>query len=284
MSDERTGFNDDAGNSRLDDAGPDLEAEALESGWEPKESFKGNPEHWVDAATWVEKGRQLAPLMKAQNKGLRDDLQREKAERAKLEAELRMQAAALKALEDAQHEDAVEAVKDRRAEIKAQIAQASREGEHERLADLYEELAGLKEPAKAAVPTSAAPNAAPVDPAYTEWASRNQWYGADPVKSGLAEGIGRSLAQKGLRGQDFYRELDKELTKFYEPARRPDRQEGSRGGASGAPSGAKGYHDLPAEAKAACDGFADKFVGAKKKYKDVNAWRSAYAKEYFERT
>jgi hypothetical protein len=257
--------------------------EARESGWTPKEDFRGNPDHWVDAKTWVEKGRQLAPLMKQQNAGLKKDLQAERDARVQLEARLRANEAALAAIQESQFESTVLDVKEMRKEIKAQIAQASRDGEHDRVADLTEKLIDLKEPEKPVkVNGEQQPVDRPVvDPHYAAWKDRNSWYWEDHRKSGFAEGVGRELALKGLKGAEFYAALDKELAKEFGTRRGGvDRQEGARNGGGG--SGArKSYHDLPAEARAACDDFANKLVGPKKKYQKVEDWRAAYATKYF---
>ena len=284
MADERDSM-------AMDDPGAEDQAdeatlqEAEDSGWTPKEQFKGNPEHWVDAKTWVEKGRTLTPLIKQQNKGLKDDLARERQERLRLEGEFRATQAALKAMQDENFESTVLDIKETRQELKRQIAQASRDGEHELVADLTEKLIDLKEPEKPKANGEARQTTQQqTDPFYETWYDRNAWYGTDHRKSGLAEGIGRELAAKGLKGQEFYTALDKELAKEFGSTRRGngvDRQEGARGGGEGSTS-TKGYHDLPADARRACDDFADKLVGERKKYKKVEDWRKAYAKQYFE--
>jgi hypothetical protein len=58
----------------------DYDSEARELGWLPKEEFKGDPSRWTDAETFVRKGDEVMPLIKAQNKRLRreiDDLKKQ---------------------------------------------------------------------------------------------------------------------------------------------------------------------------------------------------------------
>lgn len=259
----------------------ELEQRARESGWVPKEEYRG-AKPWVPAKNWVDRSEQILPIMKAQNAGLKADLERERASRQALEAQVRLQSAAVKALENAQQEGAKLSYEEARLDLKAQIAEASREGEHERVADLVDKLTSLKPPvvAKESIVTSDERTPAGLTPEFQTWQTQNSWYGSDARKTGLANGIGIELAQKGLRGADFYRELDKELAKELRPARSTTRVSGNGDGSRTVSSGgAKSYHDLTAEEKTACDSFAAQVVGPRKKFKTVDAWRAAYAAE-----
>jgi hypothetical protein len=53
----------------------DFDAEARELGWLPKEEFKGDPSRWTDAETFVRKGDEVMPLIKAQNKRLKREVE-----------------------------------------------------------------------------------------------------------------------------------------------------------------------------------------------------------------
>lgn len=52
----------------------DFEAEARELGWRPQEEFAGDAKHFVDAKTFVERGEQMMPFLKAQNAKLKKDI------------------------------------------------------------------------------------------------------------------------------------------------------------------------------------------------------------------
>lgn len=57
----------------------DYEAEARAQGWRPKEEFKGNPDAWTDAETFVRRADEVLPLVKKQNANLKreiDDLRK----------------------------------------------------------------------------------------------------------------------------------------------------------------------------------------------------------------
>ena len=42
----------------------DYEHDAQQEGWRPKEEWQGNPEQWVDAKTFVERGEKIAGILK----------------------------------------------------------------------------------------------------------------------------------------------------------------------------------------------------------------------------
>jgi hypothetical protein len=53
----------------------DFEAEALTMGWRPKEEFPGDPSRWTDAETFVRKADVMMPLVTAQNKRLKREME-----------------------------------------------------------------------------------------------------------------------------------------------------------------------------------------------------------------
>ena len=54
----------------------DYEALASEQGWTPKEGWKGDPDKWVDAETFYDRGEQIAGILKSKNAKLEDRLNR----------------------------------------------------------------------------------------------------------------------------------------------------------------------------------------------------------------
>lgn len=64
------GGNDTEGQS----VGRDYEAEAKELGWRPKEEFSGDDTRWIDAETFIKRGEDMMPLLKATNAKLKREL------------------------------------------------------------------------------------------------------------------------------------------------------------------------------------------------------------------
>lgn len=54
----------------------DFEKEALQDGWSPKEEWKGDPEQWVDAKEFVERGENIRPILQANNRKLRGEVEK----------------------------------------------------------------------------------------------------------------------------------------------------------------------------------------------------------------
>lgn len=274
----------------------DYIAEAKSMGWVPAEEFRGDPSKWADAETFVKRGEQFMPLLKANNNRLKSEYQ-------KLEQEVR----GLKSLLTASHE-AIEELKafhseDTKAKVAAvkqqlleQLKIAKNDGDTEAETRLTEELIDLKaaqrEPAKPAPakPSAAAPAEPQVDPELTAWMAKpgNEWFGSNRRKTQLAFGIAEELradpSNDHLIGQAFYDRVAEEVAETLGETRSvPSKVASSRGG-SGGSSGAgngKSYADLPPEAKAACEDQARKLVGDGRAFKDTASWRKYYAEVFF---
>ena len=50
------------------------EEKALEMGWVPQDKWTGDPDKWTDARSYVERGEQILPILRANNRRLQDDL------------------------------------------------------------------------------------------------------------------------------------------------------------------------------------------------------------------
>jgi hypothetical protein len=269
----------------------EVQAAAEKMGWIPPARFKGDPERFVDAEAYIERGETVLPIVKEQNKRLH-------AEVAELRAAGVAQAAALKAAQDAidqieeRHSVATQkAVEDARRQVKAQLAAASEAGDHDGVAELTDQLTQLNSAEKESGPVKKETAAAPayVPPAdLVEWNNDNPWFGKDKRKTALALGIAQELRDGGEKsvGRAFYELVKEELDQTLPPKAEPrgDKVEGARNGSENEvrQSGKKGYAHLPADAKAACDSDGRRFVGKGKKYETQAEWRARYAQIYFE--
>jgi hypothetical protein len=138
----------------------DFDAEARELGWLPKEEFKGDATRWTDAETFVRKGETVLPLIKAQNKALKrevEDLKKQfrQASAHFSKAEERAYARALADLQEKQ-EAAVES-----GDIAAHRAISKEIGE------LSKEMPG--KPSNQATAEEARE-------AWDDWREQNAWY------------------------------------------------------------------------------------------------------------
>lgn len=269
-------------------ATPEVQARAEKMGWIPPSRYKGDPERYVDADAYLERGETVLPIVKEHNKRLQAELHSVREQAAANAAAL---AAAQKAIEEIEERHTVatqKAVENARAQVKAQLANASEAGDHQGVAELTDQLTRLnaakEEAAAPKAPSTPAPLPIPAD--LREWNSENSWFGTDKRRTALALGIAQELREGGDQsmGRIFYDRVSAELNKMLGGGGEapPDKVEGARGGTGEArPRGGKSFESLPAEAKAACDADARRFVGTGKRYKTQAEWRTRYAEIYF---
>ena len=279
-----------------------LRAEAAEMGWVDKDEFRGDPKGWVDAKTFVDKGKHVMPILHNNNERL-------KAELRVRDQKIRQQDAALAELRDSvealgefHREDTKRKVEEERDRIKAELKAAKRDGNVDAEVELTSDLAqldakagtgGEDESQKRRKDDRVAPRKGngqddgEVPEDLRQWARENTWYGKDPTRTDLANGIAQRLRANGdsLIGRPFMDKVSTELDATMKRLginTRTSRVEANRGGADNRTSLGKTFADLPAEAQAACHKFTNRLVGANKLHKTQAEWESAYTKKYLE--
>jgi len=264
-----------------------VEDRATQMGWVPIEKFRGDPAHWVDAETFVKKGEEVMPLLRANNRRLE-----EKAEiLARSNEELKKQLAGITANMGEFLETQKEILRDKlvrqRAEILAELKAAREDGDVAKEDTLREQLDENKEQKKALEAKPTAPPAPPPTdpPEYAAWKSRNAWFDGksleDQRQTALAMQFGREAAARGLKGEAFFKYIDEQME-----SQRPapvDKTEGGRpsGQSSPAVGGEKSFKSLPPEAKAHAEKEAARFVGPNKLFKTKEAFQAHFAEQYF---
>lgn len=302
---ERQSFVDtQQGGPEGDDGAADsaaVEARAKEMGWIPKEQFRGDESKWIDAASYVERGETLLPIVRADKKRLEGQVGTLNSELASTKGQL---AAALESIEELKQFNAdmtLNRAKQRKTEIATEIRQAREDNNVEREQELLDELSeannvikqnGTRPAPKQQNGNGAAPKTAPpqIDP---QWAQENPWFGRDQDRTDLAVVVGQRLRRTPetatLAGKAFLDKVSEEVERIMPTQshrNNHDRVDGGRGsltsgGGGGGPPG-KGYADLPKEAKEACERQGRRLVGEGRAFKDQASWRAHYAKVYFE--
>lgn len=252
------------------------EAEARREGWLPKEEFKGPESAWVDAETFVHRGKEINAILRKNNQRLEVELAQARGELSELGLtvkEFKEQFAGMR-------ENAYKrAMKEVREELKAARQEGDVEKElaaEERLEQLREEKdQPAKEPPKPIVQTPP-----PNMEEFHRWHAENRWYDPqkDPELFDHMEGVALRLRreQPQLTGRAFLDEAAARVKKrfpdkFQNPNRQNEMVDGG-GRAKGGGKKGKSYDDLPSEAKGACDRFVKQGL-----FKD----REDYAKDYF---
>jgi len=252
--------------------------EASSQGWVPKDRFRGNESDWVDADTFVKRGREILPILRKNNENLIKDLNSTK-EQLK---EFREAAEEFKKFQREAYERKAQDYEKRIQEIKESRAQAISDGDGQKVNALDDALDAakdeLKEAKQAVKDADKTPTPTPsteIDPGLQQWLDRNSWFGQDKRMTGIVNGIGESLRLEFplLKGQAFLEKLDEVLAeefpnKFGNEKKSPSsRVESGSGRASrGSSSNAQTYDNLPSEAKAACDRFVKQKLMTREQY------------------
>ena len=236
-------------------------AQAQSMGHAPKDEWRGDPDKWVDAQTFVDRGKNRIPIL---NERIRHQSQQINELKATMS-------------QFADHYGSVQKNAYARAlrDLKAAQTEAVAEGDTAKFTAVDQQIEHLR-----ANPPNAPHIPGPdpsQDPVFQDWLSENKWYQTDKELGSYAESVGNHIRHRNpnLVGADFLSEVAKEVkTRFPDRFGVKDRPvptvEGAR---SAQPRSSKGksYTQLPSEAKTACD----KFV------KQGLLTREQYIKDYF---
>lgn len=265
----------------LDDLEPEdsvdneLIEKATRQGWKPKEEWEGDPERWTDAETFIKRGEEILPIVRANNKKLEEELSQLKQAREEdkkvFEEFKEFQEEARKRAER-EYKQELEAIKARKADAvetgdKAAFTQA--EADEDRL---REERQQRKPPEQ--------PDQPKEHPDFQPWLKDNSWYNDSRVARALANDIALELGQSTtLQGKDFFDAVAKQVKLempdlFENPNRKKAPAVEGAGGGKPRPKG-KTYSDLPPEAKKACDDFVRKGFLTKEQYVADYDWSQA---------
>lgn len=272
--------------SVTNETAPDVRHEAESQGWVPKDRFRGNENDWVDADTFVKRGREILPILRKNNENLIKDLNNTK-EQLK---EFREAAEEFKKFQRESYERKATDYEKRIQEIRESRAQAISDGDGQKVNALDDALDEAKESfkeAKQAVKNVVATKElvedtpAGIDPGFQIWLDRNTWFGQDRRMTSMVNGIGESLRLDfpGLKGQPFLDKLDEAIAeefpnKFGSKKKSPGSSpvESGSGRQSRGSSNAQSYDNLPSEAKAACDKFVKQKLMTKDEYVSNYDW------------
>lgn len=262
------GGEDKTTQTQADDA-PSYEDRAMAMGWTPKTQFKGDPEKWVDAETFVKRGEEFLPFLKANNRRLEQALDKANTKLAGLEK------AVERSIEHISRADQ-RAYARARAELEAELEQAASNGDAasvkaitKDIVDLEKEVSGAGKPEKGADPEIPAEMQA--------WMDDNPWYGKDKALTAACQAIANDVFDEGYTGKAQLAEVDKRLRaefphKFTKPENPNRRAAASVEGPGAAVKAGKTYADLPPEAKQMCDEFC----------RDIKGFtREKFVKDYY---
>jgi hypothetical protein len=274
---------------------PQIEAEARRGGWKPKDQWRGDQSGWVDAQTFVQRGREILPHVRAHAAQLEQENAALKAEQARYAEKLRTMEEQVTGLTTFRSEMDQRERTRMRAELTAELAQARSDGDVVREASVIAKLGRPEpEPVRPAPvvtqPVVTEPVRPQIPPEMTAWVGANEWYQRDPVLQQAMNLVGADLRASGqLVGMSLTDQLNataKVVLQRYAPppANGGPRVEGSRPSGDGSGSRSMptdGFEALPAHLKVECDAQGERLglIGEKKIFKTKEQWRAHYAKE-----
>jgi hypothetical protein len=294
----------------VDDSAPDEVEKAKAIGWKPPKEWKGNPPKngFVKAKEYLERAETVIPIMRAENKKLKDELAETRADLKSFREETNKTVAKMAQMskvaldrQRAQLEDKYSAAIDAATEVgdKDQVRklrQAERE-DIKKLDDAIEIKEENTEKAKEKV-NGALPKDVQDD--IAEWLAENNWYSADEEMQILANFLDGKLTKDkpGMTTKERLAEVRKGVAKRFPEkfGKEPEDDEGedekpARGsrveGGSRSPGGGGGsrFSKLPADAKSQADKFIKEdglfLEKGEDPVKDLAKARERYAADYF---
>lgn len=273
------------------------EQEAKSMGWRPEEEWDGPAGKWIDAKTFVERGEQILPILRANNKKMKEELLTRDKDLATLRESLASANKAISALKKSYTEATKREVDIALADLREQFKQAREVGDVDlelkvkknldtlegKAAKLEEEAGEEDDDKKDDKKTK--PEV--LSPEFIEWQSENKWFGNelnpdDKARTVALVKIGERLRREGTTemGRPFMDKCMAILKEQEEGYSRPRSKVESGGGKGG--GGGRAWDSLPKEAKSACHADNDTFVGPGKMFKTVKEWEDHYANLYQE--
>lgn len=231
--------------------------EAATLGWSPKEQWRGDPDEWVDAETFVRRGKEIMPILRKNNDRLQrkvEELDRRLAEQARTFSEF-----------NEYHQKTLQQQKEAAL---SQLREARKQAIENSDGAAFDQIEGHIRQIEAYEPELPKERDEPeIPPDFAEWLSDNQWYAKDKVAQAQADEIAQQLRREGVTdtGIDFLEEVGRRVRealphKFGNPARRKPASVAAPSPAAPRKTG-KSYDDLPAEAKKLCDDFVRTIPG-----------------------
>ena len=269
------------------------EQEARNMGWKPQEEFSGNPDKWIDASEFLDRGRHVLPILNENNKRLQKELAARDSQISQLQSAVQESQSSIKALQTHYNESTKRAVEQAKKEVIAQLKAAKESGDVEGEVALTDQLQDLRDAERAAATAATSDDkpivqpAAPLDPAFIKWQEENSWFNTDLQKTQAILAVAQGLRAAGNKqiGRQFMDTCVKILDRngeFDEPTQRTVSKVEGGAVTSTRTGGAKSFSALPADAKAACRADARHLVGPNKAFKKMEDWEAEYARTYFE--
>lgn len=263
----------------------ELEQEASQMGWKPKEAFLGDPAKWVDAEEFVRRGKTVLPILRKDNERLQQSVGTLTDEVKSLRTIVAEGQAAMEEFRKYHEETEKRSYERALKELQGRRVEAKKAGDVDAELAAEEAIEKLREAGAKPGPTPAPkPPAPPPEPAihpdYAAWQKDNAVWLAEPAKAAYAQAAATFLRSTGntLTGRAF---LDAVTAEVEQRFGGPAPHKGVEGGSPGGKTSGSTFADLPKEARDACIRQGERLVGPNKAFKSMDDWKKQYARDYF---
>jgi len=179
MSEEQTIESIEENPSEVEESSyTEAETEAMKFGWKPKDEWEGDPDEWVPARVFNQRGELFGEIKSLKHKVREQDL-----------AFQQMQ----KMLEKASESEYKRAMDD----LKRQKREALEMADHDTVMQIDEQIDQAKEQYK----SSTAQPQAQANPTFDDWRDKNIWYVEDDDMASFADTAGALYAQRNPQAE-----------------------------------------------------------------------------------
>lgn len=257
--------NNESNESNNSEVEAKIEAKARSQGWVDKDEYRGNPDMWRDAATFLAKGDQIRAVLSKELESTRGELKTTKEQVVELKATLED----IKQLKEKIYKDAELQAEARLRELQKRQAEAVTNADGEAFTATTREMERVRAELDATKVAPETPKTTPVDipdpkeaKIMADWMEDNPWFTESNVRAQrMAYLISDELRGSGspLKYRAFLDEVTRRMEQDYPELVGKVEKRGSPVEGGGKPSTAgktakkMTYASLPDDAKDVCD-------------------------------
>jgi len=232
----------------VEDEPSQAEHDAALLGWSEKENWRGDDGDWVDAEAFLERGKQINPILRKNNEKLTGKLNA-------LEKRLEEQRETFKQFTEHERNKHNREIQNRVDSLVQEKIEAISEGDGQRVVEIEKKI--TEESRTYQNPPTQVPDTP--SPDFETWRSKNEWVN-DKENGAIATAIGYTLAeeQPNLQGEAFYNEVKRRVFEKIPSLNTNPRKERPSSVDGAKPAGqksGKSFSDLPADAQATAKRF-----------------------------
>ena len=234
----------------------DFESTASEMGWVPQDQYRGDPNKWVDAETFVSRGNKSGPILKERNEHLIKEIQELKnqfAEHKKTTEQFKQFQADLQERKAAEYKAQI-------AELRAQKSEAIRNGDGDAVNDIDDRIDAIKDRTKEVEQPQPKTEQYAPHADFEGWQAENSWFTTDKKLQAYAVEVAKEmrLSDTTSEGRVFFDKVKEAVRKDF-PSKfgNPNRSKPSavESGSSGKSFNGKTMDDIPADERKVIKGF-----------------------------